>query len=313
MGVLLLLPLLLLSGCGAEFRLFHPVGPVASAEFHYTLLNTGVMLLIILPTTVATLVFALRYRKSRNAAYDPSFSHSYSLELAMWGVPLLITVALAFCTYQSVFAVNPAGPSVLDNGAFSFICPPAKGDLEVDVITTDWQWIFVYPQYKIATVDDLVVPAGRTVRFQLTSATVVNDFYIPQVAPMIDVMPGMRTLDAFRVNKPGSYEGFSADFSGAGFAWMEFSTRILAQDDFAAWVAKTQSAPEHLDFARFQKLAQPTINEGAKPAYFSNADPNLFREVVLAVQNGAVFPVPMDTEMKTPGPAPMTNSVKTAP
>jgi cytochrome o ubiquinol oxidase subunit 2 len=314
MDVLLpLLPLLLLAGCGTEFRLFHPVGPVASAEFHYTLLNTGVMLLIILPTTVATLVFALRYRKSRNAAYDPSFSHSYGLELAMWGVPLLITVLLAFCTYQSVFAVNPAGPSVLDNGVFSFICPPASGDLEVDVITTDWQWIFVYPQYKIATIDDLVVPAGRTVRFELTSATVVNDFYIPQVAPMIDVMPGMRTLDAFRVNRPGEYEGFSADFSGAGFSWMQFSTRIVAQADFAAWVAKTQRAPDHLDFARFQQIAQPTINEGAKPAYFSNADPNLFLKVYQAVQNGAVFPVPMDTETKTPVPVPVTNSIKAAP
>jgi cytochrome o ubiquinol oxidase subunit 2 len=94
---------------------------------------------------------------------------------------------------------------------------------------------------------------------------------------------------------------------------MQFSTRILAADDFTAWVTKTQSAPDHLDFTRFLKLAQPTINEGAKPAYFSNADPKLFLKVYQAVQNGAVFPVPMNTEMKTPGPAPVTNSVKTAP
>jgi cytochrome o ubiquinol oxidase subunit 2 len=288
--------LLALTGCGAEYRLFHPVGPVASAEFHYTILNTGVMLLIIIPTFILTMLFALRYRKSRAAHYDPSFSHSLSLELAMWGIPLVIVVILTFCTYASVFAVNPADPLTLDNphDANALAAP-----LDVDVITTDWQWIFVYPAAHIATIDDLVVPAGRTVRLQLTSATVTNDFYIPAVAPMIDVMPGMRTQDAFRVNRPGTYEGFSADFSGAGFSWMQFSTRILTPDDFSAWLKQTQTAPDHLDMARFMQIAQPTINNGAKPVYFSGADPNLFAEVFTAIQQGQVFPVPEDIDTKT--------------
>jgi cytochrome o ubiquinol oxidase subunit 2 len=297
----LLLPL---AGCGTEYRLFHPVGPVATAEWHYTIVNTAVMLLIIIPTTVLTLVFALRYRKSRQAAYDPSFSHSILLELAMWGVPLVIVVILTFCTYASVFAVNPADPRTLDRAADAAGPPPLK----VDVITTDWQWIFIYPELHIATIDDLVVPQGRDVRLQLTSATVTNDFYIPQVAPMIDVMPGMRTQDAFRVDQPGSYEGFSADFSGAGFSWMQFSTRILPPAAFDSWVKDTQSAPDHLDFDRFRKIAQPTINQGAKPAYFSNADPNLFAEVDMAVMAGEVFPVPEDIDTKTPAASPAAAS-----
>jgi cytochrome o ubiquinol oxidase subunit 2 len=293
---------LALAGCGAEFRLFHPAGPVANAEWHYTILNTGVMLLIIIPTTILTLVFALRYRKSRAAAYDPSFSHSLSLELLMWGVPLLIVVILTFCTYSSVFLVNPADPLSLDNkndkGAMA-------APLNVDVVTTDWQWIFIYPDQKIATIDDLVVPAGRTVRLRLTSATVTNDFYIPQVAPMIDVMPGMRTQDAFRVNRPGNYEGFSADFSGAGFSWMQFSTRIVTPDDFAAWVKQTQNATDHLDMARFMQIAQPTINQDAKPEYFSATDPDLFDKVAAAIQMGQIFPVPEDIDTKTEGRVPV--------
>jgi cytochrome o ubiquinol oxidase subunit 2 len=295
-----LLAALPLAGCGTEYRLFHPVGPVANAEWHFTLINTGVMLLIILPTTIATIVFALRYRKSRNAAYDPSFSHSMVLEMAMWGVPLLITVILAYGSYVSVFLVNPAGPTALDSAGP--VSDPAP--LRVDVITTDWQWIFVYPDQRIATIDDLVVPQGQTVRLELTSATVTNDFYIPQVAPMIDVMPGMRTLDAFRVNRPGSYEGFSADFSGAGFSWMQFNTRILSPADFAAWVKTTQGAPNHLDFGRFQQIAQPTINQHAAAEYFSQADPNLFEEVYSAVDQGEVFPVPEDIDTKAPYPSP---------
>jgi cytochrome o ubiquinol oxidase subunit 2 len=297
----LLLPLLALAGCGAEYRVFHPAGPVANSELHFTILNTLVMMVIIIPTTILTLVFALRYRKSRNAAYDPTFSHSLGLELLMWGVPLIIVIILTFCTYASVFDVNPADPLALDNQNDS---GAMAAPLNVDVITTDWQWIFIYPSEHIATIDDLVVPQGRTVRLRLSSATVTNDFYIPQVAPMIDVMPGMVTHDAFRVNRVSAYEGFSADFSGAGFSWMQFSTRIVSPADFSAWVTKTQAAPDHLDYAKFLQIAQPTINETAAPHYFSNADPNLFAEVDMAIMAGKVFPVPADLDAKAPYPTP---------
>jgi cytochrome o ubiquinol oxidase subunit 2 len=312
--------LLLLPGCGAEFRLFHPVGPVASAEWRFTLISTSIMMLIIVPTTVMTCVFAFRYRKSRNATYDPTFSHSLLLELAMWGVPLMITLVLAYCTYTSVFLVDPANPgSLLPAGTAevkpgpldaNYMCPPGAvsepGALEVDVITTDWQWIFVYPQQGIATIDDLVVPQGRNVQLQMTSDSVTNDFYIPQVAPMMDVMPGMRTMDGFRVDQPGSYEGFAADFSGDGFSWMQFSTRIVSQGDFAAWVKQTQASPNHLDYARFQQIAQPTINEGAKPSYFSGVPSNLFVQVYNATRNGVDYPVPEDIQTKAPFPSPTT-------
>ncbi len=283
------LPLLALSGCGNDFRLFHPVGQVAKAEWYSTLFVTGIILLIIIPTTVATVLFAWRYRKSRNASFDPTFTYSLPLELAMWGVPLIIVVILAISTYSSVFAVNPSDPGLLHgHGAAG-----AEPALQVDVITTDWQWLFIYPQLKIATIDTLVVPQGRTVRFALTSATVTNDFYIPQVAPMIDVMPGMRTQDAFRVNRTGDYEGFSADFSGAGFSWMQFSTRIVSPATFKSWVHETQASPQHMNYAEFLKIAQPKINKSATPAYFSDADPDLFNKVITAVERGLVFPVAM--------------------
>jgi cytochrome o ubiquinol oxidase subunit 2 len=311
--------LLLLPGCSAQYSVLHPVGPVATAEFNFLLISTGVMMLIIGPTTVMTILFALRYRKSRQATYDPTFSHSLVLELAMWGVPLMVTLVLAYCTYRSVFLVNPGGPTALQatisatsdvtgqpqplaaNGGSNQ--PPP---LEVDVITTDWQWIFIYPKQGIATIDDLVVPQGTNIQFQLTSDSVTNDFYIPQVAPMIDVMPGMRTLDAFRVDQPGNFEGFSADFSGDGFSWMQFSTRVVSASAFAAWVTRTQSAPDHLTYKRFQQVAQPTVNEGAQPHYFSGVPQDLFVQVYNATRAGVDYPVPADIESKAPFPSPTT-------
>ena len=284
----------LLSGCSADtFRLFNPVGAVGSVEWRFTVIDVGVMLLIILPTTVMIAVFVWRYRKSRNAEYDPSWSHSLGLELMMWGIPFLTVIFLGYASYRSTMLVNPYNPAAIN------YTDPANPPLQVDVVTTDWQWVFIYPSLGIATVDDLVVPAGRPIKFWLTSTSVTNDFYIPEVAPMIDVMPGMRTMDGFQVNHPGHYEGFSADFSGAGFSWMQFATRIVSPDDFSAWVKQTQAAPDHLNMARLMQIAQPTINQGAKPLYFSAADPNLFSEVFAAIQGGQVFPVPEDIDTKT--------------
>lgn len=279
----------LLTSCSpAGYRLFHPVGPVAFAEWRFTLLDVGVMLLIILPVTLMIAVFVWRYRKSRNAKYDPTWSHSLELELLMWGVPFLMVIFLGYNSYKSTMLVNPYGPGALN------LDNPQDEPLQVDVITTDWQWFFIYPQQGIATIDDLVVPAGRPVKFRLTSTSVTNDFYIPEVAPMIDVMPGMRTIDAFQVNLPGNYEGFSADFSGAGFSWMQFSTRIVPPADFDKWVTQTKAVPSQLSYLQFTKLAVPTVNVGAKPEYFSHVAPGLFDSVYAAAQQGVVYPVPED-------------------
>jgi cytochrome o ubiquinol oxidase subunit II len=300
-----LLPLsaLFLSGCSTvQYRLFHPADSIANVEWHYTIIDVAVMLLIILPITFMIALFLWRYRKSRNAAYAPDWSHSLGLELLMWGVPLIIVAVLGYYSYLSTMMVNPYAPTVLAKAA------AADAPLQVDVVTTDWQWLFIYPQQGIATVDDLVVPQGRVVELRLTSDSVVNDFFIPQVAPMIDVMPGMRTKDAFQVNRVGNYEGYSADFSGEGFSWMQFSTRIVSPSDFTAWVTRTQASPNRLDYAQFRQLARPTVNVGAKPEYFSGVDANLFDQVYHAALQGVVYPVPPEL----PAPAPAKTAVAEA-
>jgi cytochrome o ubiquinol oxidase subunit II len=181
--------------------------------------------------------------------------------------------------------VDPYAPGILAN------TEAAKTPLNIDVITTDWQWLFIYPDQHIASVDELVVPEGRIAHFRLTSTSVVNTFFIPGVVPMIDIMPGMRTEDTFDAPKAGAYTGFSADFSGAGFSWMQFATRIVTQADFNTWVAHAASSPRQLDYTAFTQFAQPTANEGAKISYFANPSPGLFENVVGAAQSGVVYPV----------------------
>ena len=306
---MLALSTLLLSGCGEQFRLFYPKGPVAAAQLKYTAIDTGILLLIILPTTLALCLFVWRYSKVRSAAYDPDWSHSMPIEFLIWGGPIAIVAMLSVFTYDSIIQVNPYDPMALHSKsatAGSAGQPP----LQVDVISTDWQWFFIYRDQHIATIDDLVIPQGRTVRLRMTSTSVTNDFFIPQLAPMIDVMPGMQTQDAFSSSSRGTYEGFSADFSGAGFAWMQFSTRVMTGDQFNSWVAGVQAGkglPNHgaLSYAMFQKLAHPTLNIGAKPGYFSSADLDVFNHTIADAMQGVTYPVPADlTEKMAPSSGP---------
>jgi cytochrome o ubiquinol oxidase subunit 2 len=288
------LPLLLgLSACGGgDYRLFHPLSQMAHLELWATLFEVGIMSLIIVPVTVLIAIFIWRYRKGANAAYDPTWSHSLVLEILVWGVPLVIVIICGFVSIRTTHDIDPYAPGILAQAV------AAQPPLDIDVITTDWQWLFIYPDQHIATIDEMVVPEGRVVHVRLTSTSVVNDFFIPQIAPMIDVMPGMRTEDTFDTPGAGSFTGFSADFSGAGFSWMQFATRIVSQADFDAWVAKAATSPNQLSYAAFTKLAQPTVNEGAKISYFSNPEPQLFDNVVNAARAGVLYTV-SDSETRS--------------
>lgn len=284
--------LLALAGCDTgDFRLFHPISQIAKVQWWATLFEVGIMSIIIVPVTILIAWFIFRYRKSANAKYDPNWSHSLVLEILVWGVPLVIVAICGIVSIKTTHDVDPYTPRVLADH------PGMQAPLNVDVITTDWQWLFIYPEQHMASVDELVVPEGRVVHLRLTSTSVVNDFFIPQIAVMIDVMPGMRTENVFDAPKAGSFTGFSADFSGAGFSWMQFDTRFVTETDFESWVAKGAASPTQLSYEQFTKFAQPTVNEGAKPYYFSNPAPGLFENVVTAAQAGVVYPV-SDAETK---------------
>jgi len=278
--------LLALASCNTgDYRLFHPLTQIAAVQWWATLFEVGIMSIVIVPVTILIAVFIWRYRKGANAAYDPTWSHSLVLEVLVWGVPLVIVAICGVVSIRTTHEVDPYAPGVLANAE------AAQAPLNIDVITTDWQWLFIYPDQHIASVDELVIPEGRVAHFRLTSTSVVNTFFIPAVVPMIDIMPGMRTEDTFDAPKAGAYTGFSADFSGAGFSWMQFSTRIVSQADFDAWVAQAAASPNQLSYTAFTQFARPTLNEGAKISYFANPSAELFENVVAAAQAGVVYPV----------------------
>ncbi|WP_072782250.1 ubiquinol oxidase subunit II [Duganella sacchari] len=253
---LLLAPLLWLAGC--DTVVLNPSGDIAAQQAHLVVVSTLLMLLIIVPVMFLICLFAWRYRKSNTAAeYKPDWDHSTKLELLIWGAPLLIIIVLGLITWIYTHLLDPYRPlSRLDENR-----PIAAGvkPLEVQVVAMDWKWMFIYPEQGIATVNELVTPIDVPVRFHMTASTVMNAFYIPALAGMVYTMPGMETQLNAVMNKVGVYDGFSANYSGAGFSDMRFKYHGVSQADFDAWVAKTKAGTSALTRAEFVALDKPTI------------------------------------------------------
>ena len=280
----MLSPLVLLAGCNTV--VMNPSGDIAAQQGHLILVSTLLMLLIIVPVIALTFLFAWRYRKSNTSArYEPDWDHSTKLELVIWGAPLLIIIALGLLTWISTHLLDPYRP--LQRLDANRPIPADTKPLEVQVVALDWKWLFIYPEQGIATVNELVTPIDVPVRFKITASTVMNSFYIPALAGQIYAMPGMQTTLNAVINKPGEYEGFSANYSGAGFSHMRFKYHGVSDQEFASWVKKTKASGKALDRADYLALEKPSEREPVR--YYGKVEPELFDAVVnRCVDSGSV-------------------------
>ncbi|KQT31303.1 cytochrome O ubiquinol oxidase [Sphingomonas sp. Leaf412] len=273
-----LLPLLALPlTAGCDMVVLNPAGDVARQQANLILWSTGLMLLIIVPVMALTVLFAWRYRaKNQQADYRPDWDHSTILELAIWSAPLLIVIALGALTWVSTHTLDPYRP--LGRIAAGRPVPAGQKPLEVQVVSLDWKWLFIYPEQGIATVNELVVPVDRQVRFRLTSSSVMNTFYVPAMAGMIYTMPGMETKLHAVLNRPGTFEGVSANYSGAGFSDMRFPTLAVDPTGFDRWAAMVKGGGRRLGQAEYLALEKPS--ERVPTIRFGAIDPALFGRIV---------------------------------
>ena len=254
-----------------------PAGDVAARQRDILVHSTYLMLLIIVPVLLLIVFFAFRYRASNTeATYDPEWSHSTRLELVIWAAPLLIVICLGGLTWVGTHLLDPYRP--LDRISAGNAIGADTTPLEVEVVALDWKWMFIYPQYGIATVNELAMPVDRPVAFKLTSDSVMNAFYIPTMAGMIYAMPGMQTALHGVINAEGVYDGFSSNYSGAGFSGMRFKVHATDEATFDDWIAKVQAAPDTLDAATYLTLTEPT--ENVPPAYFNSVSDGLYHDIV---------------------------------
>lgn len=261
-----------------------PSGDVAEQQRDILLQSTALMLLIVIPVMVITIYIAWNYRESNQSArYEPEWSHSTHLELIIWSVPLLIIVCIGAITWAGTHLLDPFRP--LNRISSTQPMESNLTALKVDVVALDWKWLFIYPQYGIATVNELAAPVDRPISFNITSSSVMNSFYIPALAGQIYAMPAMQTQLKAVINQRGTYEGFSANYSGAGFSGMRFTFHGLDAAEFERWVAKAKTEGTPLDRTAYLQLEKPS--EDVPVRRYNNIDPSLFNAILgLCVEPG---------------------------
>ncbi|MBP1843969.1 cytochrome o ubiquinol oxidase subunit 2 [Rhizobium petrolearium] len=270
-----LLPALALTGC--NLVVMSPSGDIAAQQADLIVVSTVLMLLIIVPVVCLTLFFAWRYRSSNTTAkYDPDWHHSTRLEVIIWSAPLAIIIALGAVTWISTHKLDPYRP--LDRIDAERAIPPEVRPLRVEVVALDWKWLFFYPDYGIATVNEMAAPVDVPINFKITASSVMNSFYVPALAGMIYAMPGMETKLHAVINKEGEYDGLSANYSGDGFSHMRFKFHGVDQAAFDQWVARVKQNGTALNRDVYLKLEKPSAKEPVR--YYASVEDGLYRAVL---------------------------------
>jgi cytochrome o ubiquinol oxidase subunit II len=268
--LILIIGVAVLAGCTEG--VLAPQGPVAAAERQILFNALGIMLAIAIPTILATLGVAAWFRASNvRARYLPDFEDSGRLELLVWAVPAMTVILVGGVAWVGSHDLDPRKPLVSN-----------EQPVNIQVVSLDWKWLFIYPEQGVATVNELTIPVGRPVHFDLTSAGVMNSFFIPQLGSQIYTMAGMVTQLELQADHAGTYRGLSANYSGSGFADMRFAVKAVSADDFAQWVKGAQRAGPLLDAQAYAELAKPSSS--VAPLTYGSVTSNLFNTLSKAEQ-----------------------------
>ncbi|MBW8184572.1 ubiquinol oxidase subunit II [Shewanella nanhaiensis] len=264
----MLTSILLMSGC--EGGVLDPKGQIGIDERYLIVVATLLMLIVVIPVIFMTLFFAWKYRDGREQEiYAPKWAHSKSIEIVVWLMPIVIVIILGVITWGSTHDLDPYKP--LEHEA---------KPITVEVVSLNWKWLFIYPELGVASVNELAFPVNVPVNFKITSDTAMNSFFIPQLGSQIYSMAGMATQLHLIANEPGSFDGISANYSGAGFAGMKF--KAIATPDatsFDAWVAKLKRQGNKLDPQSYAELAKPSENNPVE--YYGSVSNGMFDHVVM--------------------------------
>jgi cytochrome o ubiquinol oxidase subunit 2 len=265
---LLVLVLLGVALGGCSEGVLNPKGPIAAGERQILFNSLGIMLAIVIPTILATLGVAFWFRASNSrASYLPDFEYSGRLELLVWSIPAMTVILVGGVAWIVAHDFDP-------RKAIASTVKP----ITVQVVSLDWKWLFILPEQGIASVNHLTVPVGTPISFELTSSTVMNSFFVPQLGGQIYTMSGMLTRLQLQADHAGNYPGLSAMFSGDGFSDMRFMVDAVESYDFARWVREAQKAGLVLDAQSYADLAKPS--RAVAPFTYRAVTADLFSGIV---------------------------------
>ncbi|HET8786551.1 MAG TPA: cytochrome c oxidase subunit II, partial [Candidatus Limnocylindrales bacterium] len=203
------------------------------------------------------------------------------LEILWTVIPAIVVLAVFALSMQTLGTVDAksADPAVV-----------------VDVAGHQWYWDFRYEKEGIDVSGagqrpELVLPTGRTIRFNLSSGDVIHSFYMPAFLFKRDVIPGVTNTFEITIDDPGTYAGQCAEFCGLGHADMKYAIRAVSAAEYDAWVAQQQAAPSGSPSAS----PSPSAGGSAAPAgatlEVSASTPTSFEQSSLETAAGQAFTI----------------------
>lgn len=271
--VLAVLASVLLSGCGSEYVVLNPKGPVAETQYNLIVISTILCAIIIIPVFVITAFIVYRYRdtKDNKAPYKPQWAHNTALEVIWWTIPVIIIAILGYFTARDTYALVESPNKEVK-------------PITIQVTSLDWKWMFTYPEQNIATVNYLEIPAGVPVQFRLSADGPMNSFWVPELGGQIYAMSGMATKMYLQADKPGEYEGLGANFTGKDFAHMQFKVIAKPQAEFDQWVKEAKSSNNPVMTKQdYEELRKPGLSDVKTYSAFPKG---LFEEIVMKYSHG---------------------------
>lgn len=254
---------------GSNLPVLNTKGLIADKERNLIIITVLLSLIVVIPVFFMLFFIGWKYRASNTKAkYSPDWDHNKWIEAIWWGVPCAIILVLGIITWQATRELDPFRP--IDSNV-----KPVK----VQVVALQWKWLFIYPEQHIATVNQIMMPVGTPVNFEITADAPMNSFWIPALGGQVYAMTGMSTKLHLMANEPGTYQGSSANISGKGFSGMTFTATSLKKDEFDAWVKVAQDSSQHLDKAAYDTLARPS--KDIPPANYQLKQADLYDTIVM--------------------------------
>lgn len=265
-AALVLFSTLMLSGCG--YTLFESAGVTGKEMGDTILLTMGLMLIVVIPTIALSIWMPWKYHKDNTSAeYDPDWDHSTKIEYFAWGIPFLIVAVLAVITFFTSYSLDPRAEIESD-----------KEPMTIQVVALDWKWLFIYPEEKVATINEIAFPVDQPVEFLVTSTSTMNSFFIPRLGSQIYAMAGMENRVNLMAFKEGDFRGISANYSGYGFAGMRFTAKVTSEEGYQEWLSKVRSSGTALTEQEYERLLEHTRDHDVE--YFSSVNPLQFKNII---------------------------------
>lgn len=237
-----------------KFPWFNPAGIVAGQERTIFFFVLGLSAVVVIPVFTMLILFAVKYRESNeNANYQPEWNHNKWLETAWWVIPIVIVGVVGTVSWKSTHALDP----------YKKIASSSK-TLNVQVVTMEWKWLFIYPDLHIATINQLKAPINTPIHLTLSADSPMSAFWVPSLGSQIYTMNGMSTQLNLEANKMGTFKGYNTNINGKGYAKMDFQVPIVSKSNFDSWGKGAQKSPNVMNEMTYNKLSKPVVFDGTK-------------------------------------------------